>query len=169
MDELRVGDAEREDALRQLGEHLAAGRLDIDEHSERSSRILASRTRGEIRAVFADLPPPHPELDKLPATRQTGAPQRGQRGRRRPSTTRSRGTAVRAFFGELTGVVWIVSIIAMITTGVGWWVLLVPVAYSTLLSAWGRAAGDQQSKRVEPKKGNSENPGTSESSGASNP
>jgi Domain of unknown function (DUF1707) len=63
-DDLRLSDAERETASQALGEHFAQGRLDADEHAERHERIWASRTRGEIPALFADLPggsPLHPE------------------------------------------------------------------------------------------------------------
>jgi Domain of unknown function (DUF1707) len=125
MDELRIGDAEREDALRKLGDHLAAGRLDIDEHSERSSRILAARTRGDVRTVFADLPAPHPDLGyPVPASAGDAPPERARR-RHRPSRRRSRGSAVRTFAGELTAVIWIVSIVFLVATRVGWWVILV--------------------------------------------
>jgi uncharacterized protein DUF1707 len=150
MDELRIGDAEREDALRKLGDHLAAGRLDIDEHSERSSRILAARTRGDVRTVFADLPAPHPDLGyPVPASAGDAPPERARR-RHRPSRRRSRGSAVRTFAGELTAVIWIVSIVFLVATRVGWWVILVPIAYSALLSAWGKAAGDHRRRPPPP-------------------
>jgi Domain of unknown function (DUF1707) len=146
MDDVRIGDSEREDGLHKLGEHLAHGRLDIDEHSERSSRILAARTRGDLRAVFADLPPPHPDLEhSLPATTADTTPSRTGAADRHPSTRRGRGAAVRAFAGELTAVVWVVSIVFLLAR-VGWWVILVPIAYSALLSAWSKAAGDHRAE-----------------------
>lgn len=57
MDEhLRIGDAERERAAADLGEHYAQGRLTADEHAERLDRIWAARTRADLAPVFADLP-----------------------------------------------------------------------------------------------------------------
>lgn len=55
-DQLRIGDAEREQAATVLGEHYAEGRLSTEEHAERLDRIWASRTRADLRPVFRDLP-----------------------------------------------------------------------------------------------------------------
>lgn len=58
MDEgmLRIGDAERERAAAELGEHYAAGRLDAEEHSERLEQVWRARTQADLRPVFRDLP-----------------------------------------------------------------------------------------------------------------
>jgi hypothetical protein len=55
-DQLRIGDAEREQAAAALGEHYAQGRLSVEEHAERLDRIWAARTRADLRPVFRDLP-----------------------------------------------------------------------------------------------------------------
>jgi hypothetical protein len=60
--DLRVSDAERESAMTALGEHMSAGRLNIDEYGERSAQVTAAKTRGELSALFGDLPAPHPVL-----------------------------------------------------------------------------------------------------------
>lgn len=65
--ELRIGDADRESALSALGEHMAAGRLDIEEYGERSAKVTAAKTRGELAEVFTDLPGPHPAFGTAPA------------------------------------------------------------------------------------------------------
>ena len=62
--DIRIGDADREDALRALGEHFSAGRLNVDEYGERTARATTARTRGELVAVFADLPGPHPRFER---------------------------------------------------------------------------------------------------------
>lgn len=67
-DELRIGDAERERAQTDLGEHYAAGRLDHDEFTQRLDRIWAARTRAELTPVFADLPGPRPAVPGYRAT-----------------------------------------------------------------------------------------------------
>lgn len=59
---LRVGDAERNSAIEALGEHLAAGRVTLDEYGERSAHIMVAATCGDLAAMFDDLPAPHPKL-----------------------------------------------------------------------------------------------------------
>jgi hypothetical protein len=39
---------------------MSAGRLDIDEYGDRTARVAASKTRGELAALFHDLPEPRP-------------------------------------------------------------------------------------------------------------
>jgi len=62
--DIRVGDTEREDALGKLGEHMSAGRLDIDEYGERSAKVTAAKTRGELLDLFGDLPEPRPAFGR---------------------------------------------------------------------------------------------------------
>jgi hypothetical protein len=68
--DIRVSDTEREDALGKLGEHMSAGRLDIDEYGDRTAKVAAAKTRGEVLELFGDLPEPRPTFGKpaqLPA------------------------------------------------------------------------------------------------------
>lgn len=58
-EQLRIGDAERERAAAELGEHYAQGRLTTEEHAERLDRVWASRTRAELAPLFRDLPGPY--------------------------------------------------------------------------------------------------------------
>lgn len=60
--EYRLSDAEREEAIEALGEHLSSGRLDIDEYGDRTARVTAAKTRAELAPVFDDLPDPHPSV-----------------------------------------------------------------------------------------------------------
>ena len=55
-DKLRASDADRDQAVTQLADHLAAGRLDFEEFNDRVSQALASKTLGELRLLFHDLP-----------------------------------------------------------------------------------------------------------------
>jgi Domain of unknown function (DUF1707) len=59
-DLLRVGDAERQQAVSALGDHYAAGRLDQDEYDTRIQSAYAARTRVDLRGLFGDLPAPAP-------------------------------------------------------------------------------------------------------------
>ena len=54
--EMRVSDAEREAAAAELQEHFASGRLNQDELNDRLSAAFAAKTRGDLNAVFTDLP-----------------------------------------------------------------------------------------------------------------
>ena len=148
-DDLRIGDAERDDALQKLGEHLAAGRLSIEEHDERSSQIIAARTRGQLQAVFADLPGPHPRLDLSSSAgapgERSGAPVRVTANN--PAARTGPGKAIRSFAADLTPLVWIACLVLMMATSIGPLMILVPIAYSVLLSAWSRASGDPRRGR----------------------
>ena len=53
---MRIGNVEREAAVRELGEHYAAGRLDAVEYEERTSAAYAARTADDLEPLFADLP-----------------------------------------------------------------------------------------------------------------
>jgi Flp pilus assembly protein TadB len=66
-DQLRIGDADREAAARELGEHFAMGRITADEHGERLDQIWAARTAADLKPVFRDLPRPRPESAPRPA------------------------------------------------------------------------------------------------------
>ncbi|MFC6085129.1 DUF1707 SHOCT-like domain-containing protein [Sphaerisporangium aureirubrum] len=68
-DDLRIGDAERDEVMDALREHFAQGRLTHEELDERLGAALAARTSGDLRRVLADLP-------------VTAAPPAGHGGRR---------------------------------------------------------------------------------------
>lgn len=80
---MRIGDAEREAALKALGEHMSVGRLDVDEYGDRSAKVSTAKTRGELTALFSDLPQPHPSFEPLssaPASQQLPSVQTNQGG-----------------------------------------------------------------------------------------
>jgi hypothetical protein len=53
---VRASDADRERVAASLGDHAVAGRLTTEELEERSGRVFAARTLGELDALLADLP-----------------------------------------------------------------------------------------------------------------
>ncbi|WP_214404189.1 DUF1707 SHOCT-like domain-containing protein [Pseudonocardia lacus] len=68
---LRIGNAERASAMKALDEHLEQGRLGAEEYGERSAAAAVATTADELRALFTDLPAPHPQLpdqEPLPPT-----------------------------------------------------------------------------------------------------
>jgi hypothetical protein len=64
--DIRVGDADRDRAAADLGEHYAAGRLTQDEHAERLDAIWTARTRADLAPIFEDLPTTRPESPRPP-------------------------------------------------------------------------------------------------------
>jgi hypothetical protein len=76
--DIRIGDAEREHALELLGTHLGEGRLTVDEFGERSARVATAKTRGDLYALFGDLPAPRPSFTRVePEVRPVGSVARG--------------------------------------------------------------------------------------------
>src|SRR5688500_15480168 len=55
-EELRIGDAERDETMAALREHYAQGRLTREELDERLDLALTARTAGDLSRVTADLP-----------------------------------------------------------------------------------------------------------------
>ncbi len=56
--DIRVSDAERDQAVAELGEHFQSGRLTQEEFDDRSGRALQARTGRDLTALFSDLPRP---------------------------------------------------------------------------------------------------------------
>lgn len=59
-DELWVDSADRKVALRALSEHRDEDHLTAAEHDRRRDLVRDARNRADLRALFADLPSPHP-------------------------------------------------------------------------------------------------------------
>jgi hypothetical protein len=70
---LRIGDAERDAAAADLGEHYAAGRLDLDELNGRLDAVFSAKTLGQLIRIMADLPGPG-RLSWRAAPRRSGSP-----------------------------------------------------------------------------------------------
>jgi hypothetical protein len=68
---MRIGHAERTAAQQALDEHLAAGRLGIDEYADRSAAAANAVVAEDLAVLFTDLPQPHPELPGVEAPPQT--------------------------------------------------------------------------------------------------
>jgi hypothetical protein len=55
---IRIGDAERDQAVAVLSDHFVAGRLTQDEFEERSNQATRARYADDLSPLFADLPDP---------------------------------------------------------------------------------------------------------------
>ena len=100
MPALRASDAEREQLAGTLRAHLAAGRLTVDEFSERIDRTFHATGVDELQALIADLPAPPP------ASRPSGRLWPGNlpfktRIRSSKSVAAVRGNAMRTVVPEL--------------------------------------------------------------------
>lgn len=143
--QLRISDQNRESALTALGEHMTAGRIDIEEYGERSARITAAKTRGELVEIFADLPAPHPQYDEVPQA--VAAPQAQQEAAPAPRHPGSPEgwTGPQRFIASFIPLIWIATI-ALIATGVVHGALiLVPIGLSVFgRSMWGHGGRDHE-------------------------
>lgn len=81
---VRIGDQEREDAVKRLGAHYEAGRLSAEEHGERISEALQAKTEADLAALFADLPGEARAPQDGPAHQQAWAGPPWAQGRKGP-------------------------------------------------------------------------------------
>jgi hypothetical protein len=58
--DIRIGSAEREEALAALAEHHAAGRLDANDYEDRRGKATDAIVRRDLTSLFTDLPEPRP-------------------------------------------------------------------------------------------------------------
>ncbi len=63
---MRIGNQQREEAIRALNDHFAAGRIEIGEYEQRVAYASAAQTITELGSLFADLPAPHPPFLVMP-------------------------------------------------------------------------------------------------------
>jgi uncharacterized protein DUF1707 len=73
--QLRVSDADRDQVTELLHTAYADGRIDLDEHAERTSAALEARTFDDLAGLTADLVPTAPR-PALSLVRDTGEPER---------------------------------------------------------------------------------------------
>jgi hypothetical protein len=87
--ELRASDADRDATVAALREHSAAGRLTLDEFTERMTAAYSARTAGELERLTRDLPAGAPAAPRRRRTRFLlgflGSTERGGRLRVRGS------------------------------------------------------------------------------------
>ena len=61
---LRIGDAERDRAIAELGDHFAAGRLNTEEFEQRVDEAIKARFNDDLEPLFVDLPrTPEPSME----------------------------------------------------------------------------------------------------------
>jgi hypothetical protein len=105
--DIRVGDADRDAAIAELGEHFQAGRLTKEEFDERSGLALRARTGNDLSELFTDLPQAAPRPDMSP-TVPPAAPGA-------PAPTRSAAVARRPF--RLGRAILAIVVVGMLVSG----------------------------------------------------
>jgi hypothetical protein len=128
--EIRIGTAEREQALEQLGRHFSDGRLTVTEFDERSGLITSATTRGELVQVFADLPA---EPETTTVGPELPAPADGDSG---PD-----------WAGRVMAVVPLIALVLFFVTDSWLWFLAVPIAGALLYGGDRRHRGRQHDRR----------------------
>jgi hypothetical protein len=101
-DQLRVGHADRGEVIEVLKDAFVEGRLTKDEFGARADRALAARTRADLTALIADLPPlpPWPGPDPAGPVRPPAAARRWPLAR---ATAKSALCLILAFTSMWTG------------------------------------------------------------------
>ena len=120
-----------------LSEHLGKGRIDLDEFGTRSAQVTQARTVADLRALFSDLPPPHPTLPgPAPVVRPAASSSPAMPGGvpARPDDTRTPAQRGAAVLLAASGIIALV----LFFLGKTWLVFLIPALIAVVTSAlWG--------------------------------
>jgi hypothetical protein len=134
--ELRISDTEREDAISKLGEHMSVGRLGVDEYGERTAKVAAAKTRGELLALFTDLPDPRPSFGQA-VTAARPSPAVAPAPPKRPVSWDERPVAQRVW-GAMVPLSAILALVLYLTVFHVWFVFLLPAVIAIVGGAiWG--------------------------------
>jgi hypothetical protein len=135
--DIRVSNEERDLAVTTLGEHLTTGRLELSEFEERCGRAAAARTRGELEALFTDLPAPHPDLSSasppgqlIQKTGQLISPPTRGRKTELVATPASKALEMVAGFAFLFGIPTAI----LLTIFLGQWWVFIPVGFVIMVA-----------------------------------
>ncbi|MEV7803711.1 DUF1707 domain-containing protein [Microbispora sp. NPDC088329] len=109
--EMRASDGDRDRVAAALREHVAEGRLTIDEFNERLERVYQSRTYGELATLTSDLP--EIDLHRLPAAT---APAQGAHPALPGDKARSLKGAWAAWAG-VSAISWLFWLLAFVASG----------------------------------------------------
>jgi Domain of unknown function (DUF1707) len=127
---LRIGNVERNAAMKALDAHLEAGRLGVEEYGERSAAAAVATVAGELEALFTDLPEPHPALPGSTPAPVVAAVTPAVRDDRTVAERPSGFLDVAA--PRIMAVMPFVALALFFTVGGWWWFLLIPAAGAVL-------------------------------------
>ena len=126
----RIGDAERDEAVEALREHMAQGRLDQSEFDERLTTALSARTRADLDPLFTDLPDPKP--GSKPAALAAVPTPAAELTQRPQASLPQRGLgAAGAALAAVAAMAWPLTILGLLFIPGGWshiwWIWMIPV------------------------------------------
>ncbi|MBP2325588.1 hypothetical protein JOF56_005973 [Kibdelosporangium banguiense] len=141
---IRISDTKRDEAISTLGKHMSTGRLELSEYEERCGRAATARTRGELEALFEDLPAPHPDLSSAtpPAVKATAPARRSAKDVGK--------TPANAAFEALGALSFIVGIpgATLLTIFLGmWWVFFPVIGMLIIAGAMSQATKKPENRR----------------------
>lgn len=130
----RIGDAERDEAVGFLREHLAQGRLDSLEFDERLSQALTAKTRADLEPLFADLPAPRPGHALEPINTFQSPPWQAASAPKpvvpQPPAKPPVSKAASNTWAVLSAIAWPAAIIICFATNWQyWWIMLIPMFF----------------------------------------
>ncbi|MEU4452581.1 DUF1707 domain-containing protein [Nocardioides sp. NPDC023903] len=74
LDNLRVSEADREEASARLAEHYSTGRLTDDDYYERLDAVWSAKVRADVEMLFTDLPKSAPQPPQVARRQRKGRP-----------------------------------------------------------------------------------------------
>lgn len=146
----RIGDAQRDQAVEYLREHLAAGRLTQAEFDERLSSALTAKTADDLNPLFRDLPAPRPQAPgpafQPPPWEASGRVERAPATGAPPTAAMS--DQARKVLGVASAVAWpVVIMFCFVTSWDNWWLIFIPIALSSLAGSLSGKPRTQRSER----------------------
>lgn len=109
--EMRASDGDRDRVAAALREHVAEGRLTIDEFNERLEQVYQSRTYGELARLTSDLP--EIDLHRLPAASESV---RRPHSARRDEKPRGSLKGAWSAWAAASAVSWMIWLLTMVTS-----------------------------------------------------
>jgi hypothetical protein len=147
---IRISNVERDEAVSTLGMHLSTGRLELSEFEERCGLAAAARTRGELEALFSDLPAPHPDLSSAtpPGQLMQRAGQLVRNPRGKGKSAGLEPTRASAALEAVAGVSFVLGIpgAILLTIFLGAWWVFIPVVVLVVIAG----AASDAAKRPRP-------------------
>lgn len=149
-DTVRIGTSERTAAMKALDEHLAEGRLGIEEYADRSAVAANAAVSGELAALFTDLPAPHPVLPGVaaPPPPTTAMPMVAASTAPLPAVPPA-GGPFQGWGPKIVAVMPFVAVLLFFATGYQWWWFLLIPAAGALVYGGGVGHDDSSEERSE--------------------
>jgi hypothetical protein len=133
---IRIGTDERAAAMAALDEHLARGRLGVEEYGDRSAAAANAVFAADLATLFTDLPAPHPTLPGIVTRPDYGtvAPHQVPP----PDRAAERPGALEKWGPRLVAVSPILALLLFLATRQWWCFLLIPVVGALVYGGAGR-------------------------------